>query len=103
MTNEMFFEDKRLNDEELDFISGGTQDEAREFRAMAVAKGYAKNMYGTAGGMAAHKMFEKIGVPHVNWHAKDNQPADFWDDNGNHYTFEQLKPRLETLPNKMAG
>lgn len=100
MTNEMFFEYEILNEAALDQVSGGTKEEATEFRAMAVDKGYAKSMYGMAGGMSAHQMLVQIGVPHVNWHVKDNKPADFWDDNGNHYTFEELKPKLENLSNR---
>ena len=94
MTNEI------LKDAELEQVAGGTNDEATLFRKTAVEKGWASSTFGMASGMAANKMLEAIGIPHVNWHTKDNAPADFWDNNGNHYDFATVMEKIHKLPNK---
>ena len=89
-----------LSMDELDAVVGGTADEAQQFRALAVEKGWAKSMTGMAGGMAANRMLQEIGIPHVNWHVKDDAPADFWDNSGNHYDFDTVMAKLKLLPDK---
>ena len=89
-----------LSDEQLEQIAGGNNDEAKLFRKIAVEKGWAISEVGMASGMAANKMLEVIGIPHVNWHTKDNVPADFWDNNGNHYDFATVMEKINSLPNK---
>ena len=94
MTNAMVNE--MMSMEQLDRVAGGTNDEAKLFRKTAVEKGWANSEFG----MAANKMLEAIGIQHVNWHTKDNAPADFWDNNGNHYDFATVMERIHQLPNK---
>ena len=89
-----------LNEEQLNQVTGGTNDEAKFFRKTAVEKGWSSSEFGMASGMAANKMLEAIGIKHVNWHTKDNAPANFWDDNGNHYDFATVMEKIHQLPNK---
>ena len=89
-----------MTNEQLDEIAGGTREESKLFRKTVVEKGWASSEHGMASGMAANQMLKVIGIPHVNWHANDNAPADFWDNNGNHYTFETVMEKIRQLPDK---
>lgn len=84
-----------LNIEELEQVVGGTRDEVFEFRKISAKKGYGYTLQSMP--TAERKMLGKIGIPHVNWHSKDNQPADFWDDKGTHYNFEEVKSKLSQI------
>ena len=91
---------EQMSDDELEQIAGGTAKEAKLFRKTAVEKGWALSEYGMASGMAANRMLEAIGIPNVNWHIATDEPADFWDNNGNHYNFETVMKKIHQLPNK---
>ena len=84
-----------LNVEEMENVSGGTRDEVREFRKISAQKGYGYTLQSMP--TAERKMLGKIGIPHVDWHSKDNKPADFWDDKGTHYNFEEVKSKLSEI------
>lgn len=88
-----------LKDEQIEAVTGGTKDEATIFHKVAVEKGWAMGN-GLASKMAANEMLKKTGITHVNWHAMDNAPADFWDDRGNHYDFATVMEKIRQLPNK---
>ena len=92
-----------LKNEQLEQSVGGTNDEAKLFRKTAVEKGWAESEVGMASGMAANEMLKAIGIPNVNWHTKDNAPADFWDNKGNHYDFETIMEKIRQLPNKKSA
>lgn len=85
-----------MKTEELENVAGGNKEESLLFRKTVVEKGWAKSM----SGMAANEMLKAIGIPHVNWHANDNAPADFWDDRGTHYNFETVMEKIKQLPDK---
>ena len=94
MTNEI------LDDEQLDAIAGGTNDEAKIFRQTAVQKGWALSEFGMASSMVANKMLEAVGIAKVNWQTKNNEPAEFFDQNGTQYDFATVMEKIQRLPDK---
>ena len=85
--------------EAMAMVSGGTQEEADRFLALAEKKGW-----GGPGGpdqrMAAAKMYKTIGMTTVNWHITTNDPAEFFDAQGRAYSFDEILSLLEALPDR---
>ena len=88
-----------LTMDQMELVNGGTEAEADAFQELAIKKGQAHSTC-MASRMAAANMYKTIGMVSVNWHVRDDKPAEFKDASGNVYTYEEILPRLEALSNR---